>query len=154
MRNRTQGAVVVAVTGVLALAAAAAANDGDDTLRFYLAKSDLVVRGEIASEPSATSKEDGVVHHICEFHIAEVLKGKKPATDTITVNIIRFEGDEADRLSELKKGGKCILFLKQASGQTPVWQTADFWFGVQRPSPWLARSLKRLADQGQGKAQR
>jgi hypothetical protein len=141
--------VFAAVMGVLALACSAAADASDDTLRFYLAKSDLVVLGAIASDPRVFSKEDGVENHVCEFRIADVLKGPKPGADPITVNIVRFEGDEEDRLPELRKGSKCILFLRSAGGGAmPAWQTADFWFGVQRPSPWMARSLKRLAAQG------
>src|SRR5262249_26550337 len=32
-------------------------------------------------------------------------------------------------------------------GKKPAWRTADFWFGFQRPSPLMAWSLKRLAEQ-------
>ena len=64
------------------------------------------------------------------------------------MNIIRFELEDGDHLPELKKGGKLILFLRRAdAGATPVWQTADVWFGAQRASPWMARSLKGLADE-------
>jgi hypothetical protein len=140
---------------VLALAAPALADDSDDTLRFFLSKSDLVVLGEITSEPVGIVGEDGVVNYICDFRIAKVLKGKKPNKDTININIVRFEGANEDRLSELKKGGKCIIFLKNAGrGEKPVWRTADFWFGFQRPSPWMARSLKRLAEQEEAEAKR
>jgi hypothetical protein len=149
MRNRTQAALVfTVVVGVLTLDASAVADEGDDTLRSYLARSDLVVLGEIASEPGEFQKESGVANYVCDFRVTEVLKGTKPAGDSLTVNIRRFEMDEADRLPELKKGSKCILFLKRAEGgETPAWKTADFWFGFQRPSPWMARSLKRLAEQ-------
>ncbi len=148
MSIRRQAAVVLTVVmGVMALATVAIADDGDETLRFYLARSDLVVLGEIASEPSEFQKEIGVANYVCDFKIAQVLKGKRPARDTITVKIVRFERDEEDRFPEVKKGSKYILFLKHAAnGETPVWKTADFWFGVQRPSPWMARSLKRLAE--------
>jgi hypothetical protein len=125
------------------LAAHAVGDDGDDTLRFYLGKSDLVVVGTIASEPVGVVKEAGVVHYPCDVAVTDVLKGAAPEKP-LRVNIIRFERDEADTLPWLKKGARCILFLKAASGM-PAWQTADVWFGIQPESPWMVRSLKRLA---------
>src|SRR5262249_39193142 len=62
---------------ILALAAPAFADDSDDTLRFFLSKSDLVVVGAITSQPFGTVTEVGVVHYICDFGITQVLKGKK-----------------------------------------------------------------------------
>jgi hypothetical protein len=144
---------VISLGLILALRASAFAAGGDDTLRFFLAKSDLVILGEITSQPVGISSEVGVVEYACDFRIAEVLKGGTPGSGTLAVNIVRFELEEGDRLPELKKGGKCILFLKSASrGEMPPWRTADFWFGVQRPSPWMARSLKRLVEQDEAKA--
>ncbi len=136
------------------LAVAASADTSDDTLRFFLSKSDLVVLGEIASQPLGMSLEVGVVNYLCDFKVAEVLKGEKPGEAPLKVNIVRFEMEKADRLPELKKGAKCILFLKKTKeGNIPAWATADFWFGFQPPSPWMAKSLKRLAEQ-EAKAKR
>ncbi|MCH7725931.1 MAG: hypothetical protein IH991_05540 [Planctomycetes bacterium] len=133
---------------MLSFATPVIADDGDDTLRFYLSKSDLVVRGVIVSTPIGEIDEVGVVNYICEFKIAEVLKGKKPSKSPMAVNVIRFEMGKDDRVPFLKKGGKCILFLKQARrGTIPAWHTVDMWFGIQRPSPWMVRSLKRLAGE-------
>src|SRR5262249_24329833 len=135
---------------VLALGTPAFADDSDETLRFFLSKSDLVVLGEITSKPDGIVDEKGVWNYVCDFRIAEVLKGQKPGADTIRINIVRIELNNENRLPELKKGGKCILFLKKAGvGVEPAWQSADSWFGFQRPSPWMARSLKRLAGQGE-----
>ena len=147
--------MVKALGLVLGLAVPAFADDGDDTLRFFLSKSELVVLGEITSEPHGVWDEKGVVNYICDFRIAEVLKGKKPGTDTVAVNIVQFELDKEDRLPGLKKGTKWIVFLKSApDGAKPPWRTADFWFGVQRPSPWMAQSLKRLAEPDEAKRKR
>jgi hypothetical protein len=140
---------------ILVLAGPAFADDSDETLQYFLSKSALVVLGEITSQPRGIVTEDGVVNYICDFRIAEVLKGKKPNADTITINIVRFERVNEDRLPELKKGGKCILFLKNARpGEKPAWRTADFWFGFQAPSPWMAKSLKRLAEQDEAQPKR
>ncbi len=68
------------------------------------------------------------------------LKGK-----TIKINIQRFEMGKADKNPLISIGVKSILFLKKIDPDTPSWVTTDFWFGVQRPSPWMARSLKRLS---------
>jgi hypothetical protein len=131
----------------LVLAASAAADGGDDTLRFFLSKSDLVVVGKLTSEPAGVEKEAGVVNYRCQVAVSEVLKGKAATKGELTVNIIRFESAAEDKLPWFKKGATCILFLKSADPKTPAWETADVWFGVQPSSPWMARSLKRLAGQ-------
>jgi hypothetical protein len=137
----------IALSMVLALTAPVLADESDDTLRFYLSKSDFVVLGEITTVPFRIVEEVGVTNYYCEFRVAEILKGRKLGTDTINVDIVRFELDKQDQLSELKKNGKCILFLKNAgSGEKPTWQTADFWFGFQHPSPWMTRSVRRLVE--------
>jgi hypothetical protein len=124
----------------------AQADDGDDTLRGWLAKSELVVAGQIVSAPAGISKELGVVNYPCDFKVADVLKGDAALTGkTFAVNIVRFEMDAKDTSPLVKKGAECILFLKNVSPDKPVWQTADFWFGVQPASPLLTRSLKRVA---------
>jgi hypothetical protein len=137
---------------VLVLAAPNFVSSSDDTLRFYLAKSDLVVLGEIRSEVTRSSEEVGAVYYACEFRIADVLKGRKQADESIHIIVTRFELDEGDRLPELKKGCKCILFLKNTgSGEKPRLETSDVWFGFQRPSPSMARLLKKLAAEEKSK---
>lgn len=121
------------------------ADSSDDTLKFYLSKSDFLVMGKITSEPISINDEAGVPNYICEFRVQDVLKGDGKLKDqVIKVNIMRFEMGAKDKHPLIKKDGECILFLKSAAPNTPSWVTADFWFGVQHPSPWLARSLKRL----------
>lgn len=121
-------------------------DSGDHTLKAFLSKSDLVVTGAITSEPIGINHELGVPNYISEFRVKDVLKGDGSLKDqSIKVNIQRFEMDPKDKHPLIKKDGECILFLKNAAPNTPSWVTADFWFGVQYPSPWMARSLKRLA---------
>lgn len=128
------------------------ADEGDDTLRMYLSKSDVVVLGEFASEPLGETDELGVVHYHAEFKIEQLIKGE-PKGDrreggTMRVNIVRFEMEPADRLPELKEGGRCILFLKANEDQeTPTYTSADFWFAVQRPNSMMVRSLARLVEE-------
>jgi hypothetical protein len=138
---------LLAVGLMVVFTASAAADGGDDTLRFFLSRSDLVVVGTLTSDPVGVEKEAGVVNYHCQVAVSEVLKGKVSSKDELTVTIIRFESAEEDKLPWLKKGARCILFLKSADPKTPSWETADVWFGVQPSSPWMARSLKRLARQ-------
>ena len=124
------------------------ADDGDETLRGWLAQAKLVVAGTITNEPIGITHETGVPNYLCDFKVAEVLKGDATLAGTTTsVNIVRFELDAKDKSPLLKKNAECILFLKNVSPDKPVWQTADVWFGLQPASPWLARSLKRLASE-------
>ncbi len=123
------------------------ADADDDTLRFYLSKSDLVVIGKIVSEPRGVMLEAGVPNYLCDFEVEDVLKGNnKLAANVIKVNIMRFELDKKDRHPLIKKNSRSILFLKQQSeGTTPPRATSDFWFGIQHPFPSMAESLKRLS---------
>lgn len=126
------------------------ADDGDDTLQFYLSKSDVVARGEFTSGLIDFNDEAGVINHVGDFKISQLIKGKplgkRRVGGTINVYIVRFELQPEDRLPELKKGGKCILFLKHNERQTPPYRTSDMWFGVQPASPTLAAALFKLAE--------
>ena len=125
------------------------ADDSDDTLKYFLAKSDLVDHGTIKTEPLGLTREAGVPNDICDFEVWDVLKGdEKLKSKTIHVTIKRFEMAPEDHHPLIKKDAECILFLKQQKqGTNPNWATADFWFGIQRASPWMVKSLNRLADQ-------
>jgi hypothetical protein len=129
----------------LTMTTALLADDGDDTLRGWMAKADLVVAGTIANEPIGITHETGVPNYLCDFKVADVLQGDATlAGQTLAVNIVRFELVAKDKSPLVKKDAQCILFLKNVSPDKPVWQTADFWFGLQPASPWLALALKRL----------
>lgn len=128
--------------------AAAASSDqtGDDTLRFYLSKSDIAVLGKIVAAPLEYQFESGVPLYQCEFLVSDVYKGDVALKgEIIKVSIKRLEASKKDKHPLVKKDGECILFLKNISPSAPPWETADVWFGVQQPSPPLAHSLKRLA---------
>jgi hypothetical protein len=147
---RLAGAILGGLLAAAGLAGPVRADDGDDTLRHYLSKSDVVVLGEFTSEPIGLSHEAGLVNYQADFKIARLLKGKplgdRRAGGTIKANVARVEFGPADKLPALKKGGNCILFLKCNDRQEPPsYITADLWFGVQPPLPSLARALARLA---------
>jgi hypothetical protein len=130
-------------------------DDGDETLRWYLSRSDVVALGQFTSDVIGESGEAGVIHYRADFKVAQLIKGpasgKKAVPQTISVNIVRFEFGKEDELPEMAKGKQCILFLKQVGAQEkPSYITADVWFGVQRPSPTMAKSLSRLASEQAG----
>lgn len=134
------------LAAVCAASVACGGQTGDDSLQFYLSKSDLAVLGTIVSEPSAVQFEPGVPYYQCEFLVSDVCKGDVALKGkTIKVSIQRLEADKKDKHPLLKRDSECILFLKNISPSIPSWQTSDIWFGVQYPSPFMARSLKRLA---------
>jgi len=155
-------AAIVALFSI-SLAARAGDDTDDDTLRFYLSKSKLVVYGEFVSDRMALALEAGVVHLTADFRIDDVIKGRRRAGETIGVDVKRYDsesliaprgkrrpGEDADVPDwpkEVKRGAKCILFL-DADGTT-----ADVWFGIQPPYPTMIKSLKRLVagDAEQGK---
>jgi hypothetical protein len=127
-------------------ATTARADAGDDTLKYFLSKADLVVLGEVTRDPVGITSA-GSVTDFFDFKIAQVLKGKGPAEGTtMKVSALYFTFDPEDQPRELRKGGKCILFLKAAPPKvSPAWTTVDPWIGVQPASPFKARNLARLA---------
>lgn len=133
---------------LLLLCVAVRADDGDDTLRGWLAKSELVVSGTITNEPVAIQFDSGFARYSCDFKVEDVLKGEVAlAGQTIQVTITRSELDTPDRMVPIQKDHRCILFLKKAAADKPAWQTVDMWFGLQPTDPARQRSLKRLADE-------
>jgi len=112
MRALSLAVVVLAQT--VSASAIAAASGSDDTLRFFLSKSELVILGEIASDPQGFRTEPGIARYHCNFRITDVLKGSKPAESPIRVIIARFEENREDRLPEMKKGSQCVLFLNES----------------------------------------
>ncbi len=141
---------LLAVTAFAMLPSGARADDSDDTLRYYLSKTELCVGGTIVTEPIGIVDEAGIVNYACDFAVSEVLKGELKDRK-IRVNVIRHEIAEADRLPSLKEGAKCILFLKAQPRSIPPWATVDFWFGYQSYSSAMARGLKRVAETAEEK---
>jgi hypothetical protein len=127
-------------------ATTARADAGDDTLKYYLSKADLVVLGEVTSDPVGVTSA-ATVTDFFEFKIAQVLKGNGPAKGTtMKVSTLHYAFDPEDQPRELRKGGKCILFLKAARPkESPAWATVDPWFGVQPVSSFKVWNLARLA---------
>jgi hypothetical protein len=122
------------------------AGDFEATLRHYLAKSDVIVAGEFTSEPAGNQVNGGFHHYQGDFKITRIVKWDSPdetrVGDTIKVHIL-LDGDE--RLPELTKGGKCLLFLTcRHLKPNPSFISADPWIGVQRPNAGLEKTLSRL----------
>lgn len=122
------------------------AEESDDTLRFYLAKSELVVTGSIQSDPAGIVDKKGFVAYLCQFRVDDVLKGDAALKGTVIwVGISRHEVGEEDKHPLIKMGGESLLFLKSSQQNSPTWVTADSWFGIQHPGPSLSRALRRVA---------
>jgi hypothetical protein len=128
------------------LANFAAASDPEEALRLFLAKSDVVALGEFTTEPVCKETNWEYRQYQADFKITQVIKWDAPGETrvgkTIEVHIL-LEGKE--RLPEMKKGGKCLLFLKCHNLRpNPSYITVDYWFGVQRPNARLAKTLCRI----------
>lgn len=139
-----------ALLALLVAPGLAHADDGDDTLAFYLSKADLVVVGtinELGNEHAAG--DDHVFYLGASIQVEEVLAGEYSDEELHSVAIVQHEMVEEDRHSDLREGGKWIFFLRKDGTGLRHWSyvTADIWFGLTRYSPAMARSLKRLADQ-------
>lgn len=157
--TRTTGLVLLTLSLIACawlVARHASADDGDDTLKRWLDRSDVVVDATLHGFGLCFNTELGVANYPVWLEIHATLKGKalppppaeavpkdQPARPRAT--IVRFELAKEDRLPWLEDGARVVLFLKQLpTGNFPVHQTADFWFGVQPYGPWLVRRLGEL----------
>ena len=133
---------------VVAIAAPAFAGNDDDTLRFYLSKSSLVVSGTIVDNPTAVGSEVGVVRYGFKFKVAKVLKGKTP-DEEIHVYLTHYHMGNVEEPPYLKKDGKAILFLRRAIDRKDFksWASADGWFGIQPFNSAMEAELKAVADE-------
>jgi hypothetical protein len=123
-------------------------HDVHHLLRLLVAKSDLVVTGTVKEDPVGTEDQPGVVTYSFRFKVTDVLKGEKVGKGKLTVAVTRFEQEDKDRLPLLRKGRKCILFLKkERPGTYPFWGTVDYWFSVQRYGPTMAEGIKDWAKE-------
>jgi hypothetical protein len=119
------------------------AESGDDTLKYFLSKSDLVVFGKITNMMVFTT---GTTIYLFDYQIREVMKGDGARKgQSIAVSINRMEDPKWKWNPFLKEGSECILFLRSAKPPAkPPWREADYWFAVQPPSGSMVSSLKRL----------
>lgn len=141
----------VVVLLVCLLPGVAMAGDSDGSMLYFLERSDVVVLGQFTSKPIGEQTELGVIHYQADFQIARLIKGEpqdeRRVGGTIPVNITRLELEPEDKLPQLKKGGRAILFLKCHDRQpSPSYVTADVWFGVQPPLPVMVDTLCQAAD--------
>jgi hypothetical protein len=143
-RIRLAAAVTLAVVGFLP--ERAAADDGDGTLRGWLAGADVVLDATVEALDGPHFLEAGVANYPATLRVHAWIKGTAPeARDPLRVTVVRFEGNAADALPHLKKGARVVLFLRaQKPGNAPALVTADMWSGVQPHGPWLVRRLTAL----------
>ena len=138
------------------------ADPPDDTLGHYLGKSQYALAGEVVSEPAKVDRvlddaggiiKKGQVVYTCRVKVGEQFHCPDgPAPEEITVCVVRW-ADEKDELpAALKKGEKCIFFLKwvysAVGGGGSAYVTPDPWFGVQ---PYNAKMAELLKEQGKRK---
>jgi hypothetical protein len=137
--------IILAALISLSLVTLGRGDDGDETLRYYLSRSPLVVVAEIQS--TVITGNNGVMKYSCFSTVLRVLKGNFK-DKTMRPSIERFEAATYERPAYLNWGSHCIFFLKpDAQGQLA---SVDPWFGVEPYSDRLANSLSRLS-QGDGR---
>jgi hypothetical protein len=133
----------------------------DDTLKFYLSKSQYALAGEVLSEPAKREKPFHWDGDIDKKHPMSVFEVRLKVLDQYQYDTQPYSHKEmtayvllpvgAERPDVLKKGSKCIFFLNWRFGgpnksDGTSYVTADPWFGVQRHDPKMAQLL-----QAQGK---
>src|SRR5262249_7890879 len=138
------------------------AEPADETLGHYLARSQYAFVGEVISEPARVERvpddaggliKKGQGVYTCRVKVVEQLHYPDgPLPKEIAVCVVRWADGEDQVPAALKKGEKCILFLKWVysgvGGANTAWVTPGPWFGVQRYNAKMAALLK---EQGKRK---
>jgi hypothetical protein len=119
------------------------AASGDDTLRYFIRNSDIIVCGTIVSEVIGKQDEVGVKIYQLTVEISEIIHGTSPGKVQFSFNVTRFELRPGDELPYMKKGSKCIFCLKK----DPYWHEADMWFCAQPYNSHMASRIKELAKE-------
>jgi len=148
--------ILFALPLAMLAAMASQARASDETLKYYLSRSQYVLAGELVAEPVkegkpfkwAADQKDSMVVYTCRVKIVEQFQyhsSPSPwtANREITLYVLRHDGSE--RPAGLKKGEKCIFFLSWiygGPGEGTSIVTSDPWFGVQRYDPKMAEKLR------------
>jgi hypothetical protein len=124
----------------------------DDTLRYYLSKSEAVVVGKVTDGLQRIGVDsDPIPVNVIGFQVkvTDSIKGKVAAKQTIMVTVTR--AFDIGQSLPPEQGQKVVLFLK-SSGDS--WVSTDKWFGMQPHSRTLVEHLKRVKSEAKapGKA--
>ncbi len=144
---------------ILTLAVVFAANipafaNEDEALRDFLSKAENVVVAEPVVNGNLAEIGDHhevMTHYQFAFKVLKVIKGKAQDKLQVSIGILDTDKDRSTILSEIKKGGKYILFQRgyefELPDKTRGWQLHDAMYGsdVQRYSPEMERSLSRIS---------
>ena len=98
-----------------------------------------------------SSGRNGVTNWLFEFKVKDVLKGKWDKNQILSVGVELYDGQKGDGIpAYLKKGGRCILFLKERCSKdfSKYYKSVDPWFGIQPGSGTMAERLKAPAGEG------
>ena len=122
---------------------AGSTDDGTETLRYFVSKSDLVVVATIADEPmwiDYSAPISGFYPRTCYFKatVEKVLAGEAAHPAEIAVQAARIQNTNERPFDDFAKGRKFIFFLKR---NREAWHTADPWFGVFPYTPGLEAAL-------------
>lgn len=123
-------------------------DDGTETLKYFVSKSDLVVVATIADEPlwiDYSAPISGFYPRTCYFKAAidKVLAGDASHPAEIAVQAVRIQNTSERPFADLVKGRRFVFFLKRNGD---AWHTADPWFGVWPYTPGLEAALSGRLD--------
>lgn len=120
-------------------------NDGNNTLRYLLSKSSLIVSGELLTDRKGWHTSYLTWYGTMDVKILDVLAGApglRPINDRITVDFAQ-PSYTIEAEPQFPKGSKCLLFLKQQP-DGKGWSEADRWIGIQPYSGSMATCLRRM----------
>jgi hypothetical protein len=125
----------------------AIADIGDDTLRQYMSKSDVVLAAQLKSLTVERGTNSTTYKLVFMTHTGGVYHGRGPHGEEITVDLLH-PGDlpPGELTFPFSEGTAYILFLKKPlTPESKAWRPADPWFAVQPHYSALAHALRRLS---------
>ena len=139
---------VILILTVLLVGSIAVAAPRDDTIEYYLSKSDVVLSATLTDFVVERGKDTTTYKLIFKTHTGGVYHGKGPHGEELKLNLVH-PGDlpPGERTLKLDKGQDYILFLKKpGKEEAKVWRQADPWFAVQLYYSALAHKVREVSQ--------
>jgi hypothetical protein len=118
--------------------------EANQSLANSVGKARFIVTVQVIDRPTKLYSSGEIATYSLHFKLLEVVKGAIPKTEEMTV---RFNTSHLSNFSYLRKGSKCIVFIKADVSRTvvSVKSVPGYWiFCIQPYSPAKVTAIKRV----------
>lgn len=106
--------------------------EAKESLAGTVEKAKFIVTAQVIDTPTKLYSSGNLATYSLHFKLLEVVKGKMPNTKEMTA---RFNTADLNRFSYLKKGNKCVVFMKADISRSvmSVNSVPGFWIFCIQP---------------------